>query len=102
MKLTGSKTLIAILFVLIWSSCVPVPSTSLKQNESTVSFNSKDPIDNGANPQFFDEFDFDGNDILINWIPFSDDIRIVNHRVILFPTQTAQVAKLITDLQVVN
>lgn len=80
-----SKTLYiagVILVLLFEVSCVPAPSTSEKV--SSVSFNAKEPIDNGANPQFLDEFDYDGNDVLINWIPFSDDVRIVNHRVLTF------------------
>lgn len=42
------------------------------------------PTDNGANIQFTDATDVDGNDIAMTWTAFTDDIAVTDHRIILY------------------
>lgn len=89
---SGPLFLLLLAFLFIKTSCVPVPSTSQKATE--VGFSSKAPRDNGANPKFQDEYDWDGSDILVSWIPFSDDVKIVNHRIYTFADSSCSLGKI--------
>ena len=77
---TCPKKIFHIFFIIsILYSCVPVPSLSPDSTE--VGFTAKGPKNNNANPEFVEDFDRDGNDVVLVWTPFTDEINVINHSI---------------------
>src|SRR5690606_39930540 len=65
-----------------WSSDVcssDLNSTVSDCSSDSIVIDTTNPIDNGANPQFTDTVDLDGNDLAITWTAFTD-VNLSNHR----------------------